>query len=450
MCRTLPSAFLAAVLLVLSLGATNAAAQDRTTLNGEPALRFLIGHGHLTTYCDGVLWITPTRVRFEALNEPKHAFDLPRSKVSEVKTAHSLGFDYVKLQAAGNTYRLGVYPTIGNSFGNRFEFLVRAISDFEAASREVERAQATRTPEAGAATLVKSASGPVLRFPVFAGQGHVWMFGMKKAVIFEPAELGDRAYNGSTARSWGWLEVFSDRIRFRSERGPELSLDRSKSDFALVSGAGGYPRIKIRDNSGDWFGFVVGQYTGEKTFDNKGQETGERYRLLDAAALLQALGDGFSELVARMLPKPVLLLASNPAGAEVYLNDERKGATAADGMLKLSDLAAGEYRVVARLKGYEDWAQTVRLEPGAETKLEANLVALPPPPPPPPPKPAGPLPFTARDVVDMLQGAVSPRRVGTLVQQRGVDFALTDDIEKQIRAAGGDDALLLAIAKAKR
>jgi hypothetical protein len=49
-----------------------------------------------------------------------------------------------------------------------------------------------------------------------------------------------------------------------------------------------------------------------------------------------------------------------------------------------------------------------------------------------------------------LGGEIRPKRVATLVQQRGVDFALTDAIEQQIRAAGGDSDLLVAIAKARK
>jgi hypothetical protein len=40
--------------------------------------------------------------------------------------------------------------------------------------------------------------------------------------------------------------------------------------------------------------------------------------------------------------------------------------------------------------------------------------------------------------------------VATLGRQRGVDFALNDEIEGRVRAAGGDAELLVAIAKAKK
>jgi hypothetical protein len=64
--------------------------------------------------------------------------------------------------------------------------------------------------------------------------------------------------------------------------------------------------------------------------------------------------------------------------------------------------------------------------------------------------PPGPPLFTLQDVIDMLQGEIAPARIAGLVTERGVDFVLTEEAEKQLRAAGADSELLLAIAKAKK
>jgi hypothetical protein len=61
-----------------------------------------------------------------------------------------------------------------------------------------------------------------------------------------------------------------------------------------------------------------------------------------------------------------------------------------------------------------------------------------------------PSPLTFEDVTVLLKGEVSPRRVATLVRQRGVVFALSDDIQVKLRAAGADDDLILAIAAAQK
>jgi len=134
-----------------------------------------------------------------------------------------------------------------------------------------------------------------------------------------------------------------------------------------------------------------------------------------------------------------LSLASRPGGVEVYLDDKRRGTTSTEeGKLVLDDLAPGNYKLRLSLAGYNDWAQSVTVIAGQSAEVEVEM------------KEAGPGAFTLQDVVDMLRGEIPPKRVATLVQQRGVDFALTDEIEKQIRGAGGDSDLLVAIAKARK
>lgn len=139
-------------------------------------------------------------------------------------------------------------------------------------------------------------------------------------------------------------------------------------------------------------------------------------------------------------PAPATLrIASQPGSVQVYLDNEPKGMTSAqEGELVLRNLPAGEYRIRLSLPDYEDWTNQVKLAAGQDLKLAATLT------------PRGPRPFTVQDVVDMLLGGISPKRAATLIQERGVDFALNDKVEAQIRAAGGDSDLLLAIAKAKK
>ncbi|MDP9262808.1 MAG: PEGA domain-containing protein [Acidobacteriota bacterium] len=414
-----------ALLLVAALPAPS---QDRVSLDGEQALRFLAGHDHGFTFCDGVLYVTPTRVRY-LTGFQDHSFDWQKSQVTEFKTGRALGYDYVKMQAGGKSYRLGVYPTLGNPFGDRYKLLVRAFEDFQGTSAEIERVARERNAGPPRAALTRAAAGPVLRFPVAAFLGDAY---------FKPNPLfkGGRDYSVSMANSWGWLEITAERIRFLSQSGPELRIDSLKSDWSEAAAAVGYPRVIL------WNAAERKRYSFVHA-----ERKGDSIVYYDSAEILEALGPGFSELVSRLLPKPSLAIVSRPAGAEVYLNDERRGSTGPEGALKVPELPPGDYRVRATLKGYEDWSQEVRLRPGDEAKLEAALVAL---PPPPPPQPAGPQPFTAQDVVELLQGGVSPKRVATLVQERGVDFPLTDPVEKQIRAAGGDAELLVVIAKARK
>jgi TPR repeat protein len=93
--------------------------------------------------------------------------------------------------------------------------------------------------------------------------------------------------------------------------------------------------------------------------------------------------------------------------------------------------------------------------------LQLERAPIPPPPPPSdaaiaksnPAKPAQEAKlhvFRAEEVDSLLQNGLESKRVATLVQGRGVSFALTPAIEKQLRADGADDALLVAIATYKK
>jgi hypothetical protein len=55
--------------------------------------------------------------------------------------------------------------------------------------------------------------------------------------------------------------------------------------------------------------------------------------------------------------------------------------------------------------------------------------------------------FALTEIKDLLKGSVTPKRVATLVEQYGVSFGLTDDVEKELRELGADDRLLLVISK---
>jgi len=134
-----------------------------------------------------------------------------------------------------------------------------------------------------------------------------------------------------------------------------------------------------------------------------------------------------------------LIVSARPGGSQVYVNDEFRGATSAsEGRLVVSALEPGNFRVRLSAQGHQDWTRTVTLASGQTLTMEAVL------------KPAGPPPLAASEIIELLRGGVSSKRVTRLVGERGVGFALNDQTEQQIQAAGGDDALLGAIARAKR
>lgn len=60
---------------------------------------------------------------------------------------------------------------------------------------------------------------------------------------------------------------------------------------------------------------------------------------------------------------------------------------------------------------------------------------------------AAKMPLSLTEIRKLLEGSVSPKRVATLVEQYGVNFELTNDVEKELRELGADGDLLLVISR---
>ena len=135
--------------------------------------------------------------------------------------------------------------------------------------------------------------------------------------------------------------------------------------------------------------------------------------------------------------RALLDLTSDPGDVQVYINDEPRGMTSAEGHEVLR-LPAGKYRLRLSLPGYKDFVQDLTLAAGQKQGVTARLETV------------GPPPFAAGDIADMLKGKVSPLRIASLVRDRGVDFDLNPDLEKRLRTLGANQDLLLAIATSKK
>lgn len=78
---------------------------------------------------------------------------------------------------------------------------------------------------------------------------------------------------------------------------------------------------------------------------------------------------------------PTLLVNAKPGEAEVYVDDERRGQTGADGLLKLGDLAAGSHKLRVSLAGFRSFEVNVELTAGQTNTVVAELQPIPPPAP---------------------------------------------------------------------
>lgn len=54
-------------------------------------------------------------------------------------------------------------------------------------------------------------------------------------------------------------------------------------------------------------------------------------------------------------------------------------------------------------------------------------------------------PWTKDQIIRMLKGDVSPKRVETLARERGIDFQITSETETELRTAGATDSLLATL-----
>ncbi len=157
----------------------------------------------------------------------------------------------------------------------------------------------------------------------------------------------------------------------------------------------------------------------------------------NAQSAAQNMQPAASTSAAPRVQTATLNITSDPGDVQVYLNDEPRGMTSAEGH-EVLHLPAGAYRLRLSMPGYKDFEQQVTLTAGKPQDLAAKM------------EPVGPPPFQASEVAEMLQGKMSPKRITTLVQERGVDFELNPDLEKRLRGLGATSDLLLAIATNKK
>lgn len=130
-------------------------------------------------------------------------------------------------------------------------------------------------------------------------------------------------------------------------------------------------------------------------------------------------------------------ITSDPGDTQVYINDEPRGMTSSEGR-EVLPLKPGTYRLRVSLPGYQDFEQSVTVAAGQNQDVAATLA------------PVGPPPFSASDVEEMLKGAMSPKRIASLVQERGVAFAMTADLEKRMRALGASGDLIHTLSTSKK
>jgi|GEM_PF-2499140 len=102
----------------------------------------------------------------------------------------------------------------------------------------------------------------------------------------------------------------------------------------------------------------------------------------------------------------------------------------------------------------EDKSTAIEFNPTVDERLfernGAALADIPFHPAAMEPVPAAPKPLTFEEVRDALRKGLARKRVADLVREYGVDFGITAERERTLRAAGADDSVMYAISQAKK
>ncbi len=258
--------------------------------------------------------------------------------------------------------------------------------------------------------------------------------------------------HGAGAACYGHLYFSRDRIRYQVAKprtAASHALDLLRADLEAVEQSPGLelrPKKPPQNRKPQQFVLLPAEYV-------------ELGRHQDANVLpakdLVAAANGFGALAGELdsggqrprgapdLSVTIQKFITDPGGVEVLVDGFSWGSSDLEsGEIILYGLSFGERNFVMRKRGYE----VVRFPVGYEyERTGETLVAM---------KALSPAArgggLLLDDVLDMLEGEVPSERVAALVKEKGASFALSDAAEKRIRDAGGDDSLLLAIARAKK
>jgi len=292
--------------------------------------------------------------------------------------------------------------------------------------------------------LVSPSPNPVVRFPVVHAHPADVCYGF---LDFSRSEIRYQAVRPAKYGSHGFSMLREQVISVTMQ--PSFRLKASVAEFNLAGGSKhGFGRVRrsaVENESETAAVLLPLQDVLEAV--NKFEVLAARLEGRDPPAENAAASKpAEAKAAAKPAPPPTtpqsatLVITSYPPGAQVWVDANSRGPTdAQSGQMRVTRVPAGRsYRIRVSAQGYQEWAQTVSPGAGQTLAVDARLT------------PSGPPPFSVRDIVELLQGEVPPTRVAALVAERGVDFALSREAEQQIRAAGGDAELLVAIVKARK
>jgi PEGA domain-containing protein len=278
--------------------------------------------------------------------------------------------------------------------------------------------------------LIRGSQGPVLKYPVIhvvgVGADYGYLYVSKDKIRYQAIAPQDKIGDSfewprdevvkAHTPGWGFakLRFSTEEFLIKSRRHGEVRLiHTTREEVEYIQKVGGH----IPDFPPDQIISAVNDFDHE-------------------VAKVMRMADGVNPPAP---PKPAvaaLRLVSTPGDAQVYLDGVFKGQTSDSGDLVIES-TPGDHELRLDRADYKEWKSKITLA-GERTEQKIDLVKR------------GPEPLSVDEIDQALSQGMTAARCAELVKQYGVSFALTPDIDKQLRAKGADDALLLTIAESKR
>lgn len=399
-----------------------APAQPSTTLGFDgpelvadaptPTIRLNVAHMHTFTGCGGYLYVTADTIRYEVVGPSQdkgHSFELRRSELRVAGQwtiwGQQTGFAELKFHGAG-TYHFGHVRkswiehagTARLSARDLLSYMdiVNAINGFDDVLATLEARAERLKPKAAAPpsviSMLEPAGAEAGRFLEVRGATlHL------RGVASHASGIASVTVNGQLA----YLKPLAPQTVEFDLR--ELPLNAGATPVVIA--------VAATDNSQAQMIFTANRA------EVRLLEPAANSQTTDPTVRVRGLVLGMREV--DRVEIAGLAAALRPAGSDVEF--EAAAVPVKEGVNTLRGF------VVSRSGAREEFAVEVKRVP----------------------KP-GPAPLTRAEILEALNKGVPAPRLSSLVGQFGVDFALTDEAEQTLRAAGADANLLLAIAKNKR
>ena len=370
----------------------------------NPILGFNVAHAHLMDHCSGLLFISRDSIRYVVLQPPgsDHSFQYSRAEMTTARPWQPLIpvsaalTHATELKFRGRTYHFYMLRPGGMMSSGWGDFvpssqIIETINGFDAAvARLAPKPPPAPTPPA--ITLVEPAGAEESK-PVEAGATL-----RVRGIATQPSGIALVTVNGQPAT----LKVLSPQTaEFLL---PTLAVAPGTTSVLVLATA--------TDKAEAHLVFSVMRPEVKVTAPAPGAQSS------DATVAVRGVATGFRELDRVEVAGQRATLTRQPDGS-VQFEIAALPVPVGDSTLQGSAISTSGH---------------------AET-FSVAVKRLPP---------AGPPALGLKEVLDALENRVPKPRLLALIDQYGVDFALNDDIERQLREAGADSDLLLAIAKAKR